>query len=61
MTILAAQRPRWSGWRTWLGNNRLAIAWLVAAAIISVVPAKTIPEGYRRSVTLADLPEGDRE
>jgi signal transduction histidine kinase len=61
MAIAAAQRPSIPRTRAWLVTNWPVAVWLVAAAVIAVVVAKTAPEGFRQAVEMTDTPAQDRE
>ncbi len=60
VTISALQRPTLPLIRLWLVNNWLAALWLLAAVVINVAGAKSLPEGFRQAVDLTAIPEADR-
>ncbi len=60
MAIAAMRSPIFPRLRAWLAINWLAAAWLAVAVVINVVGAKIMPEAYRQSVALSDIPEQDR-
>ncbi len=57
MAISAGQRPSFLRLRSWLLANWPAGVWLLAAVVISVAGAKTVPEALRQSAALTDVPE----
>jgi len=60
MTMPAVQPLPSARVRAWLVTNWPAAAWLLAAAVVSAVQVRMIPEAYRQTTALAAIPEHDR-
>jgi signal transduction histidine kinase len=60
MALPAISIPTATGARTWLARNWPAAAWLLVAVVINLATIRMVPELYRQSVALTDIPDGDR-
>lgn len=61
MVSAALQQSAVARAQAWLAANWPAALWLLAAVIVSIVSAKTIPAGIRQQVALSDIPASDRD
>jgi signal transduction histidine kinase len=60
MVNSALPSPALSRYQAWLRVNWPAALWILTAIVVNAASIKIVPEAYRQSVALLDIPEADR-